>query len=204
MPTADNVLYPFDEIHRLGGCLLSAAGDVLFVNIPKNASTSFLRLLLPLGFRYTTAFRSRPVPANVTVFAVVREPVSRWMSAMLQYDLSREQQVPFPDFAAQQLALLRRGTYQPLDVHLTPQSTFLLPTLPVSDWLRFERLDVDYARLARRIGLPAGMRHQHQHQAGSGQAAQIRAIMTACDEAAVRDFYADDARLHERVQAQHR
>jgi hypothetical protein len=136
------------------------------------------------------------------VFAVIREPVSRWLSAMLQYGLSSEQGMPFPDFVAQQLTLLRHGAYEPLDVHLTPQSTFLLPTLPVSDWLRFEHLDQDYARLASRAGLPAGMRHQHR--AKPDGPTLIRDMVTARDEEAVRDFYADDVRLHERAQALHR
>lgn len=202
MPTAESKLYPFDDTHRLGGCLQSAAGDVLYVTIPKNASTSFQRLLLSAGFRYTTAFRGRPAPAGTIVFAVIREPVNRWLSAMLQYDLSREQDMPFPDFVAQQLVLLREGMYRPLDVHLTPQSTFLLPTLPVSDWLRFDRLDEDYARLAARAGLPPAMRHQHP--AGPGRLARIRSMVTARDEEAVRGFYASDARLYERAQALHR
>jgi Sulfotransferase family len=181
---------------------MSPVGDALFVNIPKNASTSFQRLLPPLGFRYTTAFRARQAPAGAVVFAVVREPVSRWISAMAEYDRSPDQRLPFADFAGEQLKRLRKGTYVPLDEHLTPQSTFLLPTMPVSWWLRFEHLDEDYAALAAAIGLPTTLRHHRR--ALVARSAVITDMITPQDTELVRAFYADDVRLYERVRAAHR
>jgi hypothetical protein len=199
---ANDRMYPFEQNYRLGGAFLSPDSDALFVGIPKNASTSFQRLLRPLGFRYTTAFRNRPVPDNVTVFTVIREPLSRWVSAMGEYDRSPEQRLPFHDFAQQQIRNLREGTYAPLDEHLTPQCTFLLPTMPVGHWLRFEYLDEDYAELSAVLGLPAMIRHRRQ---GAGaMAAIIQQLMTPRDHELVRDFYADDVRLYQRVQALHR
>jgi hypothetical protein len=192
-------LYPFEHNYRLGGAFTSPDGGALFVNIPKNASTSFQRLLPPLGFRYTTAFRTRPSPADAVVFAVVREPVGRWISAMVEYDRSPEQRLPFTDFASEQLQRLRQGTYVPLDEHLTPQSTFLLPTMPVTRWLRFERLDEDYATLAAALGLPGTLRHHRR--AVAAQSAVLAGMVTPRDAALVRDFYAADTRLHEQVQA---
>jgi hypothetical protein len=196
---ANDQMYPFEQNYRLGGALLSPESDALFVGIPKNASTSFQRLLRPLGFRYTTAFRNRPVPAAVTVFAVVREPLARWASAMAEYDRSPQQGLPFADFARAQIGRLREGAYLPLDEHLTPQCTFLLPTMPVGRWLRFEHLGEDYAALAAALGLPPMIRH-HRRAAGATSAI-IRQLMTPRDEDLVRHFYADDMRLYERVRA---
>ena len=189
--------YRFDRGHRLGGGYLSPAGHVLHVNIPKNASTSFQRLLLPNGFRYTTAYRVRPVPEDVTVFAVVREPFARWKSALLEYGRRPEQRLPFDQFVEQQLALLHSGAYEPLDEHLTPQSTFLLPTMPVQRWLRFEHLDADYGALAAEFGLPPQVRHHHRGPSREG--ALLAARLGEADRAAVLGHYAADARLHERV-----
>ena len=192
-------LYPFDRGYRLGGGYLSPAGHVLYVNIPKNASTSFQRLLLPNGFRYTTAHRTRPVPAGIIVFAVVREPVARWRSAMLEFHGTPAQTLPFADFVEQQLDLLHRGDYRPLDEHLTPQSTFLLPTMPVDRWLRFEELDADYAALSAEFGLPGPVRHHHRGQ--SAEAALISARLSDRDRELVAEYYAADVELYERIKA---
>ncbi len=191
--------YPFDKSYRLGGGFLSPSGHALYINIPKNASTSLQRQLLPLGFRYTTAFRSRPVPPGVTVFAVIREPLGRWVSAMLEFDKSDAQPLPFARFAAEQLARLRAGTYRPLDPHLTPQSTFLLPTMPVTAWLRFDRLAEDYAALAARLDLPARMRHANRGL--SARAALLTGMLTDHDRRLVRDYYATDAARYDAVVA---
>jgi hypothetical protein len=194
-------MYPFEQNYRLGGAFLSPDSDALFVGIPKNASTSFQRLLRPAGFRYTTAFRNRPVPPGVTVFAVIREPLARWVSALGEYDRSPEQQLPFADFVRQQISHLREGTYVPLDEHLTPQCTFLLPTMPVGRWLRFEHLAGDYAALAAALGLPAMIRRRYPGaQAKSGI---VQDLLTPRDAEIVRHFYARDMRLYQRVQALH-
>jgi len=191
--------YRFDRGYRLGGGYLSPSGHALYVNIPKNASTSFQRLLLPNGFRYTTAHRVRPVPPGVTVFAVVREPFARWKSAMLEYAGRLEQLYPVEEFVDAQLALLRSGGYEPLDEHLTPQCTFLLPTMPVERWLRFEHLDNDYGALAAELGLPPRVRHHHR--APSREADLLAGKITSADRAAVLGYYSEDVRLYERVAA---
>jgi hypothetical protein len=191
--------YPFDAEYRLGGGFLSPSGHALWINIPKNASTSMQRMLMPIGFRYTTAHRRRPVPPGVTVFAVVREPVERWVSAMLQFDKSPAQPLPFEEFAAAQLDLVRDARFTPLDPHLTPQSTFLLPTMPVSCLLRFDDLESDYAALAERLDLPTRMRHANR--AVSGRAAWLTEQLTDVHRDRLRELYADDVSLHEQAQA---
>jgi hypothetical protein len=196
---ANDQMYPFEHNYRLGSALLGPDGDALFVGIPKNAHTSFERLLRPLGFRYTTAFRSRPVPSAVTVFAVARDPVARWQSALAEYDRSPAQQLPFAEFVHEQITRLRDGSYLPLDEHLTPQCTFLLPTMPVGRWLRFEHLSEDYAALAASLGMPAMIRHLRR--GADAKSAIVRQLMTAFDAELVRQFYAGDLRLYERVQA---
>lgn len=191
--------YPFDHVFRLGTALYDSSRAALFVVIPKSASTSLLRTLLPVGFRLTTAFRSRPVPEGVQVLAVVREPLGRWMSAMAQYDNSRPQTEPFEAFAAGQLHSLVTGAYRPADQHLTPQSTFLLPTMPVTRWLRFEHLGQDFGSVASTLDLP--VRIGWHNRAASAKVTLLRSMMSDVEREAVRRFYADDVRLHQHAAA---
>ncbi|WP_229402863.1 hypothetical protein [Micromonospora okii] len=185
--------YQFDHVHRLGSGFVDGTRRALFLNIPKNASSSLAHLLLSAGFRYTTAFRTRPVPPGYTVFAVTRDPVSRWISAMSEYAITVAHRPP-EDLTVEHLRRLRDGTFVPLDQHLTPQSTFLLPTMPVTRWLCFERLADDYRTLAADVGLPDGLRRDNRSDPTLSR--RLRELLSDHDHTLIRRFYAEDVRLH--------
>ncbi len=185
--------YRFDDVHRLGSGFLGGAHRAFFVNIPKNASSSLAHLLLSAGFRYTTAFHSRPVPAGYTVFAVARDPVSRWVSGVYEYATTVARRPP-EELVVEQLRRLHDGTFEPLDQHLTPQHTFLLPTAPVTRWLCFERLADDYRALAAELGLPDTLRRDNRMDPTT--AGRLGDLLTDDDHTRIRRFYADDVRLH--------
>ena len=68
--------------HRYGQCMINPDGDMMYVNIPKNA-TSWTKPNL-LDFKWTES-NYHTYNLNVHALVVLRDPVERWLSGIAEY-----------------------------------------------------------------------------------------------------------------------
>ena len=112
-------------------------GSLAYVAITKCASTSLKRSFAALGWETINTVTSGASFDNQEFFAVVREPIERWISGFTQYfyrDKEGRLQQAYDNFDA----LVKETVF---DIHQLPQISFTDPW-PISKFFKFERLDL--------------------------------------------------------------
>lgn len=77
--------YKYDEwlnLHPMGICMYDKANERAFINIPKNASSSLKKILTNNNW---VESRIHKLPNTVKYFAILRDPVDRFISATNMY-----------------------------------------------------------------------------------------------------------------------
>ena len=68
--------------HELGTCMSHPNGDLMYINIPKNASSWTKPNLLDWGWQF---YNYHTDDINKTAIVVLRDPVERWVSGIAEY-----------------------------------------------------------------------------------------------------------------------
>jgi len=68
--------------HRLGQCMVSPGRDLMYVNVPKNASSWTKPNLLDWKWTEDNYHDSQ---LDITAIVVLRDPVERWLSGIAEY-----------------------------------------------------------------------------------------------------------------------
>lgn len=168
---------------------------LVYLNIPKCASTSLKTYLGAKGFHYDQSGKFVK-PRDYLAFTVVREPVDRYASALLQF-LKDESGLLVDQVSVELRAML---VYQrPLihDTHSIPQVEFLHPNVPCDFVLPLEgNLGALIDSLLVHRGLYAGfLGTQNESSARAKQI--VLGLLTEEHKKVLSGFYAEDAVLHE-------
>lgn len=180
--------------HTKGSCLVHDGYGVVCLNIPKCASVSMKTLLRPLGFVYRDdgAFT---MPSHFRAFAVVRDPVDRYVSAILQYHKTQRADVPLAELADIVLdEMLAFGRPLINDAHAIPQAAFFDERIPITATVAIDRLD-GVMTLLRWWGVPV-TGPEPRENVGLGRAS-IEERLTLDHDRILRDFYDMDAAIYE-------
>lgn len=137
--------YQYSKSHPLGTVWVNSQYRIVYLNIPKNASSTLKAELGPrgfqqAGFQYDDSWRT---------FTVIREPRDRLISGLCEYAWRNGlDNVKVAKQAAEQL---QAGVWKPLDEHTTPQHEFIL--FPISVLIPMEDVTLGVPRLLRRWGM---------------------------------------------------
>jgi hypothetical protein len=118
--------------HRFGGhifgqCMVATNPELLYVHIPKNASTWSKTQLSPLGFEADN-YLLNPDLVKKPTLVILRDPVERWISGISWYMTLNHQDLLEPcetDTKIRSTILSIMTTRVVMDPHTIPQSVFL-------------------------------------------------------------------------------
>ena len=98
--------------HKLGECWVSPTGNITYIHIPKNASSSIKTCLAGNQWQH-----SNTLVTNEQILVVLRDPIDRWCSGMAQFQINSQQlelditqvfeQITFDDHTEQQIYFIQ-------------------------------------------------------------------------------------------------
>lgn len=71
--------------HNFGHCLINDTNDMVYVNIPKNATNWAKDNLATLGWRHSNFVEYPEVVENKRVMVILRDPIERWVSGIAEF-----------------------------------------------------------------------------------------------------------------------
>jgi len=165
--------------NKLDYCFLKKGCGVMFINTPKNASTSIRN---SLGFDQYQIYDKLTNPDDYKKFIILRDPIERAVSSYLEIrklrgdgPSSTSRSLPWYKIAnpiesfKQFLEDISGGNFY--DGHSFPQYKCIedkgLTIEDIDDVLLFERLPEDFAKLVSKYSLKGALKHSNKSDGGT-------------------------------------
>jgi hypothetical protein len=184
--------------HVYGECMSQSDSDLMYVYIPKNASSWTKPNLKDWGWEF---YNYRADNLNKHALVILRDPVERWLSGIAEYFTLYYPEFTIPFYETQRLIFDRIV----FDDHTEKQSKFLVGL--DTDNCTFMRCDTDYRHnfstfIRDRLGDNKYYDYKYQHTSEeSPQRKRLKIIFQQLLDKnpkyieQIRDYYEDDYKL---------
>jgi len=201
-------MYSKEIIDHKGLCWVSDEDKIVFLGIPKTASTS-IRETFRISPYHTNISKLPKDKSDYKVFTIIREPVTRIAAGIIETLIRHETVQELKDLKKIKNPIDRVRTFLGkgfIDVHTAPQVAFLSDKdgndFRIDRMLLFDNLEQEFNDMCKDYSINRKLLHLNKKMGifGEGKNHIVRILQTVPDiNKMVREMYKEDIELYNRV-----